>query len=310
MKAVVLTPAHEFALVERPDPAPGPGEVLVDVDALGVAWVDVKARRGDYPAFPGVGAVPGLEVVGRVSATGAGVPDGLLGTWGLALPAFGGYAEQAVAHASRFLPAPQGDDVVGLGVNAIVAELALRRVHVTRGDTVLVRGAGGGIGLLATQIARALGAEVTAVTSSAARGERLRALGATHVVDRTVTAVPGGAYDVVLDPVAGPEIGGYLERLRPNGRYVLCGASGGEPGTDSLLPLLRPFGDSLTFTMFNLTTMLLDQIRESWQRVLAMAASGQLTPVIDRRLPLAEADAAVRRVEHGAAFGKVVLLPR
>ncbi|MET1071853.1 MAG: zinc-binding dehydrogenase [Umezawaea sp.] len=310
MEAVVLEPSGEFAVTDAPEPVPGTGQVLVDVDAIGVAHVDVLARRGEYPDFPGAGAVPGLETVGRVSAVGPDVPEDLLGAWGLALPVFGGYAERVVVDASRFFPAPQDDDVVGLGVSALVAELALRRVDLAKGESVLVRGAGGGIGILATQIAHARGAEVTAVTSSAARGERLRALGADHVVDRTGSPVPEGTYDVVIDTVAGPGMGAHLALLRPNGRYLVCGSAGGIPEPEAFAPLVRHFGDSPTLFSFNLLTVPLDEIHRSWQRIVALLGEGRLTPVIDQRLPLAEADAAVRRVEAGRPFGKVVLLPR
>ncbi|MFD7712006.1 zinc-binding dehydrogenase [Streptomyces sp. NPDC059786] len=115
------------------------------------------------------------------------------------------------------LPVPRGTDAaeaVALGVNAFVAEIALHRAGTAAGERVLVRGAGGGIGSLATQIASARGAEVTAVTSSAARGERLLELGAARIVDRTAVTVPDQTYDVIVDTVAGPDMRRYLKPLR------------------------------------------------------------------------------------------------
>ncbi|MEK8173324.1 zinc-binding dehydrogenase [Streptomyces sp. M19] len=177
--------------------------MLVDVDAAGVGYVDVMALRGEYAYFPARGgAGPG----GRRPGDGgrAGRARRARGRRVLALPAFGGFAERAVADADRVFPIPRGDgqgedegdadtdavDTVALGVNALVAEIGLHRAGVAAGERVLVRGAGGGIGVLATQIAHAHGAEVTAITSSPARGERLRGLGAAHVVDRTAAAPP------------------------------------------------------------------------------------------------------------------------
>ncbi|MFE2675876.1 quinone oxidoreductase family protein [Streptomyces hygroscopicus] len=313
MKAAVVRASGELAVSEVPEPVPGPGQVLVDIDAIGVGYVDVMARRGEYPYFPGEGAVPGLEAAGRVTAVGPDAPEGLAGQRVLALPAFGGYAEKVVVDADRVLPAPRGADaadVVGLGVNALVAEVALHRAAVAAGERVLVRGAGGGIGVHATRIAYARGAEVTAVTSSPARGERLRALGAARVVDRTQSAVPEETYDVVVDTVAGPGLGEHLGLLRPNGRYVLCGGAGGVPGPESFGPLLSDFHKSPTLFALSLNSVSPEDLRLSWERITALLAEGRLSAVLDRRFPLTEAEAALRRVESGKVFGKVVLLPR
>ncbi|MCS7483162.1 alcohol dehydrogenase catalytic domain-containing protein, partial [Umezawaea endophytica] len=179
MLTAVVTSPEELAVVQAPEPVPGPGQVLIDVDAVGVGYVDLMSRRGEYFNFPGAGATPGIEVVGRVATTGPGTPETLVGQRFLALlTTFGGYAEKVVANADRLLLAPDGlsgDDVAALGLNALVAESALHRAEVTAGDRVLILGAGGGIGVLATQIAHARQAEVTVVTSSADRGDRLRA---------------------------------------------------------------------------------------------------------------------------------------
>lgn len=313
MKAVIVRSSGDLAVVDAPEPGPGPGQVLIDIDAIGVGYVDVMARRGEYAYFPGAGSVPGLEVVGRVTTVGPNTPEALAGQRVLALPAFGGYAEKVVADADRVFPAPPGTDaadVVTLGVNALVAEGALHRVGAAAGERVLVRGAGGGIGVLATQIAHARGAEVTVVTSSPARGERLRALGAAQVVDRTGSALPGGKYDVVVDTVAGPDLGKHLELLRPNGRYVLCGGAGGSPGPEAFAPLLSHFHASPTLYAFSLNSLSPEDLRASWARIVTLLADGRLSAVLDRRLPLTDADAALRLVESGKPFGKVVLAPR
>jgi NADPH:quinone reductase len=247
-------------------------------------------------------------------ATGPDTPDGLVGHRFLAVPpAFGGCAERVVADAERLFPAPEGasaSDVAAVGLNTLVAENALHRTGVSVGERVLVLGAGGGIGVHATQIARARGGEVTVVTSSAARGERLRALGATHVVDRTRSALPAGdTYDVIVDTVAGPALGQHLAQLRPNGRYVLCGAAAGPPRTDAFASLLRDFHRSPTLYAFSLNSVSPQDLQLSWKRITALLAEDRLSPVIDQCLPLTEADAALRRVEAGLPFGNVVLLP-
>ncbi|GAA3547952.1 zinc-dependent alcohol dehydrogenase family protein [Amycolatopsis ultiminotia] len=308
---MVVTESGGLAEAEAPEPVPGPGQVRVAVEAIGVGYVDVMAARGDYAYFPGPGSPLGLEVAGRVSATGPDVPGGLAGQRVLALPEFGGFAEQVVVPVERVLPSPDNAavEVVALGLNALVAEIALHRSGLAAGDHVLVRGAGGGIGVLATQIAAAHGAEVTAVTSSPARGERLRALGAARIADRTVSPLPDGTYDVVLDTVAGADLGRHLALLRPNGRYVLCGGAGGDPGPDAFASLLREFHRSPTFTSFSLNSVPGEELRLSWKRIAELVRETRLVPVLDERFPLGAAAAALAAVAGGKVFGKVLLMP-
>ncbi|MBB4689181.1 quinone oxidoreductase family protein [Amycolatopsis jiangsuensis] len=206
---------------------------------------------------------------------------------------------------------PEGADaaeVVALGLNALVAESAVDRVGVAAGDRVVVRGAGGGIGVLATQIAHARGAEVTAVTSSPSRGDRLLDLRAARIVDRTA-AVPGEDFDVVVDPVAGAEMGRYLKRLRDNGRYVLCGSADGPPAPDFFEVMLRDYHKSPTVFAFSLNSVTPAGLRRSWRAVTDWWGKGLLAPVLDLSVPLAEAEQVLGLLERGAPFGKVVLLP-
>lgn len=309
MKAAVVEASQKLVLVDVPEPAPGPGQAMVDVEAIGVGYVDVMALRGQYAPFPGVGSVLGLEVVGRVR-TGPDLPEDLVGKRVLALPAFGGYAERVAVDAGQLLPVPDGADpvdMVALGLNALVAEGVLNRTGVAPGERVLVRGASGGIGVLATQIAHARGAEVTVVTSSAENGERLRKLGAAKVFDRTRSGMPADAYDVIVDTVAGPQVPEHLELLRPNGRYVLCGGAGGAPGAGTFESLLRTFHNSPTLLAFSLNSLTQQARRQSWDRVVALLVDGRLSAVLDRTFPLAEAATALQRVDRGQSFGKVVL---
>ncbi|GHH30654.1 quinone oxidoreductase family protein [Lentzea cavernae] len=312
MRAAVVQESGKLETVEVPDPVPGPGQVLVEVEAIGAGFVDVMVSRGEYPGGPGgPGAVPGVEVTGRVSAVGPDADGDLVGRRVLALTGTGGYAELAVAGA--VLPVPEDADaaeVLALGTNALVAELALRRAGTAAGNRVLVRGAGGGIGVPATQLARAAGADVTAVTSSQARGERLRELGATRIFDRTAAALPDGSYDVVVDTVAGPDTGKHLGLLRDNGRYVLVGAAGGMPGNDVVAALLGGFHRSPSLLAFSLNSVAAPEVLRSWQEITTLWQRGELTPVVHDRLKLSEADHAVELLGRGAPFGKLVLLPR
>ncbi|MER8159643.1 zinc-binding dehydrogenase [Streptomyces sp. NPDC094472] len=313
MRAAVVQPSGALGVIDVPQPAPGPGQVLVEADVIGAGYVDVMLSRGEYRGIPGPGSVPGVEVVGRVQAAGPGAPGDLVGRRVLAIPALGGYAERVVVDADRVLPVPQEADsaeAVALGVNALVAEIALHRAGTAAGEYVLVRGAGGGIGSLATQIASARGTEVTAVTSSAARGERLLELGAARIVDRTASAVPDQTYDVIVDTVAGPDMGRYLRLLRDNGRYVMCGGAGGAPGEDLLSTLLNDFHKSPTLLAFSLNSVTPQELRRSWQEITELWTEGPLSPVLHQRLALTDAEHALELLERGTPFGKVVLLPR
>ncbi|SDF35697.1 NADPH:quinone reductase [Lentzea fradiae] len=309
MQALVVQSSGEVEVNEVPDPEPGPGQVLVETEVAGAGFVDVMLRRGQY-AGSAAGMVPGVEVVGRVRAAGADVPADLVGQRVLAQPSLGGYAELVAVDAGRVLPLPEDTDAasaVALGVNALVAEVSLSRAGVRNGTRVLVRGASGGVGLLATQVAAARGAEVTAVTSSAERADRLRALGATTVVDRTTATVSGGPYDVVVDPVAGPDMPSFLELLDANGHYVACGAAAGTPPDAFFHALLAAFFRSPTLMAFSLSSVTQDELRASWREITTLWAKGALEPVVDERLPLAEAEKALVALEAGTPFGKVVL---
>lgn len=294
MKAVLVEPQQQLVLADTPDPAPGPEQAAVEVEAIGVGYFDIMNLRN------GATSVPGVEVVGRMRD----------GRRVLALVLSGGYAEQVVADADQLYPVPENldpADAVALGVNAMVAESAVHRAAVAPGERVLVRGASGGIGVLATQIAHARGAEVTAVTSSAEYGERLRTLGAAKIVDRTRER-PEETYDLIIDTAAGPQVREHLELLRPNGRYVLCGGTAGVPEPEAFEPLMRDFHKSPTLFAFSLTSVSPEDRRKSWDRVLKLVEDGQLAAVRDQTFPLVGAAAALRHVEQGKSFGKVVLL--
>ncbi|GAA1106701.1 quinone oxidoreductase family protein [Streptomyces javensis] len=313
MRAAVVRPSGALGVIEVPEPEPGPGQVLVEAEVIGAGYVDVMLSRGEYRGIPGPGSVPGVEVVGRVRAAGPGAPGDLVGRRVLAMPGFGGYAERVVVDADRVLPVEREADAaeaVGLGVNALVAETALYRAGVAAGEQVLVRGAGGGIGSLATQLASARGAEVTAVTSSAARGERLLELGASRIVDRTGSAVPDRTYDVIVDTVAGPDTGRYLRLLRDNGRHVMCGGVAGAPDEDLLAALLGDFHKSPTLLALSLNSLTPRELLRSWQEITALWTKGSLSPVLYRRLALTDAQQALELLERGTPFGKVVLVPR
>src|SRR4051795_4200131 len=224
MKAVVIRTfgsAEGLEVVDLPVPAPAPGQVLLATEAIGVGGVDAVIRRGTLAAYGfREGHVLGSEVTGSVTAVGEGVDASWIGRRVWAFTGLsGGYAEQAVAAVEDILPLPDGltgADAVTLGGSGVVAHFALEHARFAPGETVLVRGASGSIGIPAVQLAARGGAGAVAVTaSSAERGDRLRDLGATHVLDRAGEGGPDApaGFDVVIDVVGGPQLPLFLDKL-------------------------------------------------------------------------------------------------
>ena len=229
-----------LAVIDLPDPAPADGQVLIGTEAIGVGGVDAMILSGAYAAY---GFTEGHVLGGEIAGTVAAVGDGVDASWiGRRVWAFtgvgGGYAEQAIAPAETLIPLPAGMpavDAVTLGSSGAVAHFGLRHAHFAPGESVLVRGAAGGIGIMTVQLAARGGASAVAVTTSSAdRGDRLRKLGATHVLDRAGEGgedAPAG-YDVIIDIVAGPDLPSFFAKLKPNGRMVAVGALAGSPPAD------------------------------------------------------------------------------
>ena len=305
-------------VVEAPEPAPATGQVVVAVEAIGVAGVDAVIRRrtiggaGFEPGF-----VPGSEVAGTVTAVGEWVDEGWVGrrVWAFTGTG-GGYVERALAAVDDVValpPALGAVEAVTLGSAVPVAHFALGHAHFAAGESVLVRGAAGSLGIAAVELAARGGASAVAVTtSSPARGERLRALGATHVLDRRGhvdgSGVPA-AYDVTVDVVGGADLPDFLDRLAPNGRHVLVGVVAGLPPADLAARLLAAFRQSRTFATFSLDTVPRADLRTARTWALEAAARDELHPVVDDVLPLTAAAEAHRRMDAGSVFGRIVLVP-
>ncbi|MET8846259.1 zinc-binding dehydrogenase [Amycolatopsis sp. NPDC004625] len=298
-----------LAVVDLPDPAPAGGQVLIRTEAIGVGGVDVMIRSGALAAYGfETGHVLGGEIAGTVAGVGDGVDPSWLGkrVWAFA-DAGGGYADQAVAPAATLVPLPaalSAVDAVTLGSSGVVARFGLRHARFEAGESLLVRGAAGGIGTMAVQLAARGGAGTIAVTtSSAERGERLRELGATHVLGRDGGS---GAFDVILDVVAGPDLPAFFDRLKPRGRLVAVGAVAGDPPAAFGQALFSAFRKSMSFATFSASTV---PPAERTAATAELFASG-LRAVVHEVLPLAEAARAHRMLDAGEVFGRIVLTPR
>ncbi|MGW6620541.1 zinc-binding dehydrogenase [Nocardia sp. NPDC055002] len=320
MKAVVVQAfggPEVLAVVELPHRNPTAGQVLIATEAIGVGGVDALVRRGALAAF-GItpGHILGQEVVGTVTEVGEGVDTGWIGqrVWAFTGEG-GGYSERAIASAETLVPVPaalSSVDAVTLGSSAVVAHFALRHAHFTRAESVLVRGAAGGIGVVAVQLAARGGAGAVAVTtSSPARGDRLRDLGATHVLDRTgrgAENAPAG-YDVIIDIAAGADLPSFLTKLEPNGRMVVVGVMAGMPPADFGVEMIKAFRRSTSFATFSADTVPLSDRRAATADLFAAAVRGELKAVVHEILSLEHAVLAHRRMDAGEVFGRIVLVP-
>ncbi|TCC30949.1 zinc-binding dehydrogenase [Kribbella speibonae] len=320
MKAVVVKAfggPEGLSVVDVPAPEPRAGEVLVAVEAIGVGGVDALIRSGSLAAWGfREGLVPGSEVAGTVIAVGHDTDTSWIGQRVWAFTGLGGgYAEQAIAAVEDVVPLPTGLSAAGsvtLGSSGVVAHFGLKHAHFSSGESVLVRGAAGSIGILAVHLAAQGGASAIAVTtSSAARGELLREVGATHVLDRSgagdATAPP--AYNVIIDVVAGPHLPVFLDKLRPNGRLVAVGAIAGPPPGDLGMALMANFRKSLSFATFSADTVSPAERRTVRAEQFAAAADGLMPLVIHEQLPLDDAVLAHQKMQDGEVFGRIVLEP-
>lgn len=313
MRAVTIQTfgqASGMTLAEVADAAPNPGQLLIQTEAIGVGGVDAVIRRGTLGSSFPTGMIPGSEVAGRVIGVGNGVDDSWIGRRAWAFTGVsGGYADLAVASLDDVTALPDGlsaTDAVTLGSAGPVAHFALSHARFAAGESVLVRGAAGSIGILAVQLASQGGARAIAITtSSAERGERLRGLGASVILDRSGS----WASDVVIDVVGGPDVPAFLERLAPNGRYVSVGVVAGYPPADFGMSLMRSFQRSLSFATFSLNTVPVPERNRVRAEQFEAAARGELTAIVHDVLPLTDAADAHHRMDAGEVFGRIVLVP-
>lgn len=320
MKAVVIRTfgsPEGLEVVDVPVPSLAPGQVRIGTEAIGVGGVDAVIRRGTLAAYGfRAGHLLGSEVAGKVTAVGEDVDASWIGQRVWAFTGLsGGYAEQAVASVDDVLPLPDGltgAQAVALGGSGVVAHFALERARFATGETVLVRGAAGSIGITAVQLAARNGAGSVAVTtSSALRGARLEELGATHVLNRSGEGGPDApaGFDVVIDIVGGPQLPLFLDRLNANGRYVAVGVVGGQPPADFGMRLMDGFRRSLTFATFSSDTVPGSDRQAVRAAQFADAALGDLVTMVDEVLPLDQAAVAHRKMDAGEVFGRIVLVP-
>ncbi len=324
MKAITIPkPGGPEALVlsDVDTPEPGTGEVRIKVAAAGVNRADVMQRMGFYDPPPGMTEIPGLEVSGVVDAVGEGVGGWVVGDQVCALLVGGGYAEQVTVPAGQVLPVPKGVDLVDAAALPEVASTVWSNVFLTAnlqpGETLLVHGGSSGIGTMAIQLAREVGARVAVTAGSQAKLDACRELGAQILinyreqdfVDELRKATDGHGADVILDNMGAKYLPRNVEALATAGRLVIIGMQGGVKGELDIGRLLRKRGaviaTSLRARPVAEKATIVAAVRE---HVWPMVADGRVRPIVSSRHPLAEASAAHAEMEASGHIGKILLV--
>jgi NADPH2:quinone reductase len=324
MKALLCRafgPIETLRVEEVPSPVPGAGKVLIDVKAAAINFPDALVVQGLYQAKPELPFSPGSELAGVVLAVGEGVTRVKAGDRVIASVPCGAFAEECVADAAQVMPLLPGMDfdlgaafvlTYGTSLHALQTIAKLQA-----GETLLVLGAAGGVGIAAIEIAKAMGARVIAAASSAEKLALCRKVGADETINyaeedlrKRVDALNGGkGADVVYDPVGGAYAEAALRATAWRGRYLVIGFAAGEiPKIPLNLALLKErailgvfWGDSVRRDPASHFA--------NMKQLAAWFAEGKVRPVISERIPLAEAGAAIKRLASRQGMGKLVVLP-
>ncbi|MET7288696.1 NAD(P)H-quinone oxidoreductase [Streptomyces sp. NPDC005573] len=311
---------EKLAWAEVPDPAPGEGEVLVEVAAAGVNRADIMQRQGVYDPPPGASPYLGLECSGTIAALGPEVSGWSVGEEVCALLVGGGYAQKVAVPAGQVLPVPKGVSLVDAAalpeVVCTVWSNVFMIAHLRPRELLFVQGGSGGIGTMAIQLAKAIGARVAVTAGSKEKLEFCAELGADILIDyheqdfvtEIERATDGAGADVILDNMGG---GDYLDRnvaaLAANGRLAIIGLQAGTKGELDIAALLMREGavtaTSLRSRPLKEKAAIVAGVRE---HVWPLIAAGKVRPVIDRELPMSEAAEAHRALD-GSHIGKVLL---
>ena len=322
MKAVLchaFGSPDDLAVADIPSPPVAAGAVKIRVRACGVNFPDVLLVQGLYQLQPPFPFSPGLEVAGDVIEVGAGVAAPRVGDRVIATMMYGGFAEEAVAPAALTLPMPAAmsyEHGAGFPLVYGTAHVGLaHRAQLQAGETLLVLGAAGGVGLAAVELGKKLGARVIAAASMPEKTALARAYGADETInytrenlrDRINDLTGGRGADVIFDPVGGDLFDQAVRRIAWEGRYLVIGfASGRIPALPANIALLK---NAALVGLFWGAYLQRDPavIRDSFAQLLQWYAAGDLKPHIHKTFPLADAPAALRELMERRALGKVLL---
>ena len=322
MKALVCReygPPETLKIEDLSVPAPGAGEILIDTRAAGINFPDLLLIAGKYQVNMPPPFVPGIEVSGVVEAVGKGVTRFSPGDRIIATPKAGGFAEKCVASDNLCMPLPTGmgfEEGAGFTITYATSYHAFRQsTELKPGETVLVLGAAGGVGITAVEIAKALGAKVIAAASSDEKLTFAREAGADETInysnlslrDAVKNTTGGKGVDVVYDPVGGELAQMALRSLAWHGRYLVIGfASGDIPAFPANIALLKEASIIGVWWGTWSTNNVGDSLRNMTDRA-AMVEAGKLNPKVTESFPLERFEDAFAAISERRAKGKVVL---
>jgi NADPH2:quinone reductase len=312
-------PVESLKLGDAPAPVPTDGEVVIAVKAVGINYADAIMVAGNYQTKPSLPFSPGLEASGIVDACGSGVTRFKPGDRVMAILAHGGLAELAVAPEAETFAIPERmsfEEAGAFPVAYISSHVALRwQGRLEPGETLLVLGAAGGVGLTAVEIGKAMGARVIAAASTAEKLAAARERGADEginyttekLTDRVMALTDGKGADVCFDPVGGELFDAALSSLGWGGRILLIGFVAGVPQIPANRLLVKhraALGSSLRYFRWHAP----DKLRRSVEELLQWYGEGKLRPLVTHRLPLEQSVEAIRLLTDRKAHGKVVVI--
>lgn len=324
MKAVLckeLGPANKLVVEDTVDPTPGPGHVLVDVKAAGLNFPDTLIIEGKYQFQPDLPFTPGGEGAGVIAEVGEGVSHLKPGDKVIFMCQTGAFAEKVVVPAITAIPMPDGlsfEMAAGITLTYGTSYHALKqRAQLQEGETVLVLGAAGGVGIATVELAKAMGAKVIAAASTDEKLEFCKASGADELINystedlkaRVKELTGGKGVDVIYDPVGGDYTEAAFRNMAPNGRHLVIGFAAGDiPKVPINLCLLKQAALVGVFWGAWAGKNPSDQI-QNMKEILGMVASGQVRASVNDVFPLADVEAAYACLTERRAKGKVILTP-
>jgi NADPH2:quinone reductase len=326
MRAVVLRefgPIENALLADVPKPQPKAGEVLVEVHATAVNFVDLVMMRGQHQSKPALPFIPGKLPVGVVAAVGSGVTRFAPGDRAIAMAEQGGFAESAVMPESQCIVLPPALSFVDAAAMTLVydtAWFALRdRAHIAAGERVLVLGATGGVGLAAIALAKVMGATVLAGVASKDKEDIVRAAGADHVIDlarddlheslraQVYALTDGRGADIILDPLGSDIFDAALRALAWRGRLVVIGFAAGRIPTIRANYLLVRNIEVSGLQISDYRKRQPEAMAQCFAEVFALHEGGKLPPLPTKTYPVEQFAAALHEVEDRKVRGRIVL---
>lgn len=323
MRAVVCNAwgfVENLVMEDVPAPAPAPGEVLFEVKAAGVNFADSILVAGNYQTKPELPFSPGLEGAGVIAAVGDGVSRFKPGDRVMALLAYGGFAEQAVTPETDAFSMPDGmsfEEGGAFPVSYISSDVAIRwQARLTAGETMLVLGAAGGVGLTAVEIGKAMGARVIAGASSSEKLAAAASRGADEGInystenlkERVMALTKDRGVDVVYDPVGGDLFDPAFSSTGWGGRYLVIGFAGGLQKISANRILVKHravLGSSLRYFRWYAP----EKLETSAAALIDWFKAGQLKPLVTQILPLEKTIDAIKLLADRKAHGKIVIMP-